>query len=226
MNPGRLELRSLRRRNLREEATEVLRAAILGGDLEPGSIQSVVGLAEIMNVSPTPVREAMLELARVGLIEVLPNRGFRVTVVDDHDLDEIASLRKMLEVPAMRLIVEKATDDDLALLTQPLGVVEAAAEANDVPAFLLADREFHLGLLRLSASERLVAIVAGLRDQARIVGLHSLAVTGALRASAPEHRQIFEAVRARDGDQAERLMSAHLEHTRGLWAGRKESRPK
>src|SRR5579862_6729020 len=101
MNSEGSVLRSLRRRNLREEAVEVLRAAILGGELEPGSIHSAVGLAELMGVSPTPVREAMLELARSGLVEVLPNRGFRVTVVDDRDLDEIAELRKLLEVPAL-----------------------------------------------------------------------------------------------------------------------------
>src|ERR1700748_1061158 len=88
-------LRSLRRRNLREEAVEVLRAASLGGDRARGSIRSAVSLAERLGVSPTPVREAMLELATMGLVEVLPNRGFRVTTVDDQDLDEICQLRLM-----------------------------------------------------------------------------------------------------------------------------------
>lgn len=200
----------------------MLRAAILGGDLEPGSIHSAVGLSELMGVSPTPVREAMLELARVGLVDVLPNRGFRVTVVDEQALDEIAQLRKMVEVPAMRLAAANADEVGLATLVAPLEELEAAAERNDVPAFLLADRRFHLCLLRLSKNGRLVDIVASLRDQARIVGLHSLAVAGALRASAPEHRQLFDAVSAHDGAKAEQLMMAHLEHTRGMWAGRDE----
>ena len=72
MHTERLALRSIRRKNLREEAVEVLRAAILGGELEPGSIHSAVSLAEELGVSPTPVREAMLELSRLGLVEVLP----------------------------------------------------------------------------------------------------------------------------------------------------------
>src|SRR5579875_2115176 len=110
MDDRGLALRSLRRRNLREEAVEVLRAAILGGELEPGSIHSAVSLAEQLGVSPTPVREAMLQLARSGLVEVLPNRGFRVTVVDDRDLDEVAELRLMLEVPAMRFVIERSSD--------------------------------------------------------------------------------------------------------------------
>jgi DNA-binding GntR family transcriptional regulator len=217
-----LALRSIRRKNLREEAVEVLRAAILGGELEPGSIHSAVTLAEQLDVSPTPVREAMLELARSGLVEVLPNRGFRVTVVDDQDLDEICELRIMLEVPAMELVIERASDSGLEQLEQPLSELEAAADRNDVPAFLLADRDFHMGLLRLAGNQRMVEIVAGLRDQTRIVGLRSLAAADALQASAVEHRPILEAVRARDVAEAERVMVIHLEHTRGVWAGRDE----
>src|ERR1700744_2749932 len=136
-------LRSLRRRNLREEAVEVLRAAILGGELEPGSIHRAVSLAERLGVSPTPVREAMLELSRYGLVEVLPNRGFRVTVIDDKDLDEIYQLRMMLEVPALEVVMAPATEAQRAALEQPLAELEAAADNNDVPAFLLADRDFH-----------------------------------------------------------------------------------
>jgi DNA-binding GntR family transcriptional regulator len=218
-----LALRSIRRKNLREEAVEVLRAAILGGELEPGSIHSAVSLAEQLDVSPTPVREAMLELARSGLVEVLPNRGFRVTVVDDQDLDEICELRIMLEVPAMELVIERASDSGLEQLEQPLSELEAAADRNDVPAFLLADRDFHMGLLGLAGNQRMVEIVAGLRDQTRIVGLRSLAAADALQASSAEHRPILEAVRARDVAEAERVMGIHLEHTRGVWAGRDET---
>jgi DNA-binding GntR family transcriptional regulator len=215
-------LRSLRRRNLREEAVEVLRAAILGGELEPGSIHSAVSLAERLGVSPTPVREAMLELSRYGLVEVLPNRGFRVTVIDDKDLDEIYQLRMMLEVPAMEMVIAHATEAQLAALEQPLAELEAAADNNDVPAFLLADRDFHLMLLEIAQNPRLVDIVAGLRDQTRIVGLRSLAEAGVLQKTAAEHRPMLEAVRAGDVAEATRLMGVHMEHTRGAWAGKAE----
>jgi DNA-binding GntR family transcriptional regulator len=215
-------LRSLRRRNLREEAVEVLRAAILGGDLAPGSIHSAVSLAERLGVSPTPVREAMLELATLGLVEVLPNRGFRVTTVDDQDLDEICQLRLMLEVPAIDLVVARASDEGLDALEQPLRELEDAARDRDVPTFLVADRDFHLSLLALSGNHRLVEIIAGLRDQTRIVGMHSLAEADALRASAAEHRPILDALRARDVAAAQRMMTVHLDHTRGAWSGRDE----
>jgi DNA-binding GntR family transcriptional regulator len=215
-------LRPIRRRNLRDEAIDALRAAILGGDLAPGSIHSAVSLAERLGVSPTPVREAMLELARSGLIEVLPNRGFRVSVIDDRNLDEIFELRMMLEVPALALVCDRASDAELGALEEPLLDLESAAELGDVPAFLVADRKFHLRLLELARNDRLVEIIAELRDQTRIVGLHSLAATGALEATAAEHRPILDALRARNLAEANRRMRIHIEHTRGAWAGRDE----
>ena len=215
----RTELRSIRRTNLREEAVAVLRAAILGGELAPGSIHSAVSLASRLGVSPTPVREAMLALVVSGLVEVLPNRGFRVTEIDDLDLDEICALRLMLEVPALALVIERASDASLDRLATPLAELEAAAAAGNVSAFLVADRAFHLDLLALAGNRRLVRIVAELRDQTRIIGLQSLAATETLTATAAEHRPILDAVRRRDVAAAQRFMTIHLEHTRGAWAG-------
>jgi DNA-binding GntR family transcriptional regulator len=218
-----MTLRSIRRTNLREEAVAMLRAAILGGELAPGSIHSAVTLAERLGVSPTPVREAMLELVKSGLVEVLPNRGFRVTVIDDQDLDEIYALRVMLEVPALAAVIERASDAGLSELETRLAELEAAAANSDVAAFLVADRAFHLELLALTGNHRLLRIVAELRDQARIVGLQSLAAAEALEATAAEHRPILEALHARDVSAAQRFMTIHLEHTRGAWAGHTEA---
>ena len=216
------ELRSLRRQNLREDALAALRAAILTGELEPEAIYSTAALAERLGVSQTPVREAMLELSRQGLVQPLPNRGFRIIAADEKDLDEIRDLRLMLEVPAMALVIEHATDADLLALRPLIEEIEAAAARGDLSAFLTADRDFHLGLLALGGNERLIRIVGELRDQTRIMGLSSLASTGALKATGPEHSAILDAVIARDVATAQRRMVEHLHHTRGIWAGETE----
>jgi DNA-binding GntR family transcriptional regulator len=214
-----VELRSLRRTNLREEALAVLRAAILGGELAPGSIHSAVSIADRLGVSPTPVREAMLELVKSGLVAVVPNRGFRVTVIDEQDLDEICALRLMLEVPAIAPVIERASDASLRELGTRVAELEAAAAKSDVPGFLVADRAFHLELLALAGNRRLVRIVAELRDQTRVVGLQTLAAAETLEATAAEHRPILDAIQARDVQAAQRLMRTHVEHIRGSWAG-------
>jgi DNA-binding GntR family transcriptional regulator len=206
--------------NLRSQAAEVIRASIVGGELEPGEIYSAPALAERLGVSATPVREAMLDLAKDGLVEPVRNRGFRVVVVDDEALDEISELRHLLEVPAMSLVIDRASDEALAALEEKVTAIEHAAGMPDVAEFLLADRAFHLGLLGLAGNQRLVLLVGQLRTQTRLVGIKRLAESSQLMASALEHRPILAAVQRRDAAAAEALMSRHLDHTRETWAGR------
>jgi DNA-binding GntR family transcriptional regulator len=211
--------------SLREQAQQVIRASILAGELAAGEIYSASTIAQRLGVSPTPVREAMLELANGGLVEPVRNRGFRILTPDEDDLDEIFQLRLMLEVPPMRIVAERASDADLHALREEVEQIEATAAAADVAGFLLADRAFHLGMLELTGNRRLVGLVAQLRDQTRIAGITELAREGNLAKSAAEHRDILDALDDRDADKAEELMKRHLIHTRGIWAGRAEPEP-
>jgi DNA-binding GntR family transcriptional regulator len=215
-------VKALTQTSLRQQAAEVIRASILAGELRAGEIHSATVIAQRLGVSPTPVREAMLDLANGGLVEPVRNRGFRVLTPDEGDLDEISALRLMLEPAAMRLVIEKATDDELAEMESVVTTIEERAEVADVAGFLVADRTFHLGLLELLGNRRLVRLVAQLRDQTRLVGIAELAREGNLTASAREHRDILSALRSRDAVAAEELMRKHLVHTRGIWAGRSE----
>ena len=155
-----------------------------------------------------PTVLAGLALVVTGLVEVVPNRGFRVTVVDDRDLDDIRALRLILEIAAIELVVERASDASLNELEARLAELEAAASTGDVPAYLVADRAFHLELLALAGNRRLVRIAAELRDQARLAAAETLEVM------AEEHRPILEAIQARDVARAQRIMARHLEHAR------------
>jgi DNA-binding GntR family transcriptional regulator len=213
-------MRILTPANLRQQAADVIRASIVGGDLEPGEIYSAPVLAERLGVSATPVREAMLDLAKDGLVEPVRNRGFRIAIVDDEALDEISELRHLLEVPAMSMVITRAGDEDLMPLFEKVNAIEHAAGERDVAQFLLADRDFHLSLLALAGNDRLVRLVGQLRTQTRLIGIKGLAQSGQLMASALEHRPILEAVCRRDAPAAERLMRLHLDHTRESWAGR------
>lgn len=210
---------ALNRANLREQAGTLLRARILSGELEPDSVYSAITLASDLGVSPTPIREAMLDLASAGLVEILPNKGYRLTTPTDKDLDEIVELRLLLEVPTLAKVIEIASDADLARLDRPVAACISAASARDLTAFLLADREFHLELVAIAGNNRLVKLVASLRDQTRLLGLKRLADQGELGDAAEDHARILGAVKARDVTSAEDLMQRHLHQTRGIWAG-------
>lgn len=217
------ELRSVVRLNkqpsIRDTVKRALRSAIISGEMQPGRVYSAPSLGEEFGVSATPIREAMLDLVREGLVVALPNRGFQVTEVSDRDLAEVTELRLYLEPPA----VEKATavipEEEFAALRAQADVIFAAAESGDLVEYLSVDNDFHLALMRHAGNDRLVELVQSLRSQTRLFGLAGLHAQGHLTDSAREHYAIMDAVEARDATRARALVQAHIEHVLGDWSG-------
>ena len=209
--------------NLRMWARAAIRASIIAGQLEPGVIYPVSYFASQLNVSATPVREALLDLSGQGLVEIAKNKGFRVPQLSDHDLDEIFALRLLVEVPSVINVVGNLSSSDLATCAQLAQQIEASAQLGDLIGFLESDRLFHSALLRPLSNGRLLGIVNGLRDQARLNALPALAGSDRLIASAREHTLLLDAVLQGNRKDAGRLITQHLEHSRGLWAGVPES---
>ena len=212
----------LRRRSLRDTVAARIRSGIISGDLAPGEEFSAPTLGQQFGVSATPVREAMLDLVREGLVEVLPNRGFRVTRVSDKVLADITSVRLLLEPPAVASITESIPAADLPEIRARAEAIVAAATARDLPAYLEADAAFHLGLLGHTGNDKLIEVVASLRAQTRQFGLKALLAAGELPANAREHIAIAERIEARDPAGVEQLLRVHIRHTIGIWAGHTE----
>jgi len=208
--------------SLREQVSRALEAALVAGELRPGAIYSAPSLAEEFGVSATPVREAMLDLVKDGFVEVVRNKGFRVLEVSDADLDQISQIRLLLEVPSTVRAAAELTAEDFDHLADIASEITSSASRGDVISYLDADRSFHVELIASLGNPRLTDLVDRLRRQTRLSGLANLARSGRLVASADEHHQILAALRAGNSDATARLMSAHIGHTRGLWAGREE----
>jgi DNA-binding GntR family transcriptional regulator len=207
------------RRIMRDEVIETLRAAVITGQLKANQVYSAPILAEQFGVSATPVREAMIQLANDGLFESVRNKGFRVREPSDEELDELAELRMLLEVPTVRRIAEMGVAaEKLAELRELARAIEKAAADNDVIAHVTVDLEYHCKLLALAGNEHLVEIVRSLKARSRITGLPELAGDGQLVPSAHEHTQILDMIASGDADGAERLMRSHIGHVRGIWA--------
>jgi DNA-binding GntR family transcriptional regulator len=206
------------RRNYRDQVAHALRAALITGQLRPGELYSAPALAARFGVSATPVREAMLDLVREGLVETVSNKGFRVTAVTEQQLDEYTHIRSLIEVPTVTGLARTAGADDLAALRPEAERIVAAAERGDLIAYIEADRGFHLGVLALAGNSHLVEVVGDLRKRSRLYGLEALAGRGLLVASAREHLELLDALLARDEKHVEAVMSRHLGHVRHLWA--------
>jgi len=213
---------AIRAGSLREQVSRALEAALVAGELVPGEIYSAPALGERFGVSATPVREAMLDLARDGFVEVVRNRGFRVVEMSEEDLDEISQIRLLLEVPTTATIGPKLTPELVARLERIADAIEQAAERGDLIDYLDSDRQFHVELIAALGNPRLTELVDRMRRQTRLFGLNDLVTSGRLLASAHEHRELLETLQAGDVEAARELISTHIRHTRGLWVGREE----
>ncbi|MGW7577078.1 GntR family transcriptional regulator [Streptomyces sp. NPDC054765] len=222
---GELKHRSLitAQERLRDQVAHQLRAALIAGELRPGSVYSAPGLAADFGVSATPVREAMLDLAREGLVEPVRNKGFRITEVSERDLDQYTEIRALIEVPVIGQVTRTADRAQLEALRPTALEIIAAARAHDLIGYLEADRRFHLELLGLSGNDRLVETVGELRKRSRLYGLTRLDERNQLLPSAEEHRELLDVMLTGDAEAAESCMARHLGHVRSLWArGRDE----
>ena len=202
----------------RERVVDALRAALIAGELRPGEVYSAPALAGRFGVSATPVREAMLDLVREGLVDTVPNKGFRVTAVSDRQLDQYTHIRSLIEIPTTAGLAHSADPVALEALRPTAQEIVTAAAAGDLIAYVEADLRFHLGLLSLAGNEHLVKVISDLRRRSRLYGLTALVEEGRLEASAEEHLEILDALLTRDEEAARAVMTRHLGHVRGLWA--------
>ncbi|WP_069165820.1 GntR family transcriptional regulator [Nocardia altamirensis] len=211
-------LDTVKRQTLRDHVSDALRAAIISGELEPGALYSAPWLSERFGVSATPVREAMLDLVKQGLVTSVPNKGFRVTETSDEDLDAIAKIRMLLEPPSVRAIIDLIPATDLPGLRAQADKIVEAAKRGDLVEYVDADQRFHLMLLEYCRNPRLSQIVSDLRAQTRLFGLAALVARGELEQSAQEHHTIIDLIEHNQGEELELFLRKHIGHVRGIWA--------
>ncbi|MBC3841863.1 GntR family transcriptional regulator [Streptacidiphilus sp. 4-A2] len=203
--------------SLRAQVTHALRVALFVGELVPGAVYSAPVLAAQFGVSATPVREAMLDLAKEGLVETVRNKGFRIVGITERDLDDVTEVRALIEIPATVEVARSASVEQLEQLRELARAVVAAARGGDLSEFADADSRFHMALLALTGNPQLVSTVGELRKRSRLFGLAALAERGLLLSSAEEHEQLLELMLARDLEGTAGLRS-HLGHIRSVWA--------
>ncbi|MEV1045534.1 GntR family transcriptional regulator [Streptomyces sp. NPDC049916] len=203
--------RTVRRHSVRGQILESLRAALVDGDLVPGRMYSAPALGARFGVSATPVREAMQQLAVEGAVEVVPNRGFRVTERGPRELAELAEVRALIEVPVMLGLARTVPAARWGVLRPLAEATVAAAAGGDLARYAESDRAFHRALLALSGNEQLVAIADELHRRSQWPLVAGPAVRQAdLLADAAEHTALLDALIAQDLGVVEALVREHF----------------
>ena len=206
-----------RQMSLRETVTERLRTSIISGDLVEGELYSAPSLGAAFGVSATPVREAMMDLVREGLVETVKNKGFRITGMTDAELQEIAEIRLLIEPEATKRALASIPAESIPELRALADTIVRTARDKDADAYLAADREFHARLLSFAGNKQLVELATSLRLRTRMYALKSLMDNHQLDGSAQEHHEMIDCVERGDADGIHDLMIRHISHARGLW---------
>ena len=188
-----------------------LEEEILSGELERGMSLGEIALAKRLGVSRTPIRGALHRLAEEGLIEILPNRGATVIGINIDDLIDIYRIRSRLEGLASALAAERITEKELATLTETVELVEFYISKNDTEHIKELDTVFHSVIYKASGSRFLSGTLSELHRKIKSYRKRSLSVPGRLSVSAEEHREILEAIKARDAKKADTLTSLHVQ---------------
>ncbi|WP_433655601.1 GntR family transcriptional regulator [Nocardia sp. CA-128927] len=191
-----------------EQIAAEIRDAIRQGRLERGILYSSRELGERFGASRTPVREALLKLADLGLVKIERNRGARVLGQDGRGIVDLCSLRVLLEPPACRSAAAVMTSrDDEAMMTE-YRIMERTADGG--AEYFAADERLHELILQASGNRRLAKFVNELRQTLSLDGRRSVPRYQPVDTALKDHWAIIEALRKRDGVGAERAMRKHL----------------
>ena len=193
-----------------DQVHAALREQILSGELERGSRLPQETLAAEFGVSRTPLREALRRLAAEGLVTLQPNYGATVSQLDFGDMRDAWTARLVIEPPAARMGAERRSEAELDRMQ---AAIDHQRAVGDPAASLDANRDFHLALVAASGNPHLIHL-AELLWVARIsVAIYTAqaAQVGGTVAWSDEHDGILAAMRAGDGDAAERLTREHIE---------------
>ncbi|MEV0995980.1 GntR family transcriptional regulator [Nonomuraea sp. NPDC050202] len=186
-----------------------LRRAITTGRLRPGTPIRQDALAEELQVSRVPLREALKTLEGEGLVTYKPHKGYCVAMLSLDDLREVYRIRELLEEEAVRAAVARLTDDDLHRIEAAQEEVERAAAAGDVAAMATANRTFHMTLFDCAGMPRLARLIRTLWDTTDAYRSMYYGDAGNRERVVKEHRAALDALRRRSADEAVATLNVH-----------------
>lgn len=195
-------------RTAHEFVRETLRQAILSGDLTGGSRLIQADLAAQLQVSTTPVREALRDLATEGLITLDRHRGGVVRELNWADMEEIRKIRQQLDPLAIPLAVRGISDERLAGAER---LCDLMAEEHELAHWVDLNRQFHSLFYEATGSPRLAGILGGLEESATVYVAQAQRSHPEIRRRAnAAHRELVDAARRRDVDAALAAMDGHV----------------
>lgn len=203
------KLERLQREYAREYVVRVLRHNIINMNLKPGQLVSENEIAEKLGVSRTPVREAFIELSRSALVEIYPQKGTCISLIDMDIVEESRFMRCVIEKAIVQLCCDVLSKSDIVILEENLRLQDSCVEDKDYKCLLSLDNSFHELLFKACRKEmtfNLIKSALAQFDRVRILNFAEMD----MRITVNEHNKILEAIKGREKELAATLMENHL----------------
>lgn len=199
------------KKSLTQTAYDEISKWLLNGELKPGEALVETELAERLQISRTPVREALLKLSKEGLIEIFPGRGAFVSRITLKDMKELYEIREALEGIAARLASQQVDVSELHKFQVMFDQAEKAKSDDDyLKKINVAGDKLHDYIIATCGNDRIIQIINTYRTMLQKERQIASSIPGRIEKSFQEHKAILEALLAKDPDLAERAMRKHI----------------
>lgn len=193
----------------RDYALRVIRENIIKLELKPGFMISEQDIADELKLSRTPVHEALQELARTKIIEILPQRGSLVSHINMTLVDEAVFMRATIEAAVTEQAAQMATEKDIQELQENVNLQIFYHSSGNLDKIMELDNQFHEMMYRITNKMQCHFMVKTMNihyDRFRELRMHSSATESVIE----EHRLILETIKNKDGEKAKQILLGHL----------------
>lgn len=215
MAPSKFNLKPIDKpTTTKERAYNEIKHVILSGYITSEEIFTEVKLAELLNTSRTPVREALADLIKEGLIVSIPRKGMAVRKVTESEMEQIFLLRTSIETKVIQKLAETITPAQLEELKEICKEQEEAMLSNDDIAFIKLDQTFHMTLTRFVEYELIEQMLLNLHNLSQLIGLRAIRKINRMKEVLEEHLDIISAIERKDVEESAAVMAKHLNNTK------------
>jgi DNA-binding GntR family transcriptional regulator len=201
--------------NLREQTYDIIKNMIILREIEPGKKINEEQIAKEIQVSRTPIREALCRLENEGIVKIIPRRGAFVSELTETNVREILLIREVLEGLVVRLAVEHMDVQTLEKLRKVIRKVSSIPEEDrDLIDYTRSEVNFHALLLSASNNQMLKNMMEMINAHLQIIRLRTVVIPERAQKTVKEHQQILTAIEKGDTDFAEELMRKHVRSVR------------
>lgn len=200
--------------SLADDAYLAIKQKIFSFEMLPGDLISEGNLVRLMQVSRTPLRQALQRLQYEGFLNAIPKIGWQIAPLDFNKLDELYDFRILIEGHAIKILCDKASSHDPLNELVKIWLCKASDRIQDGEQVGLLDENFHHQLVRIAGNHEMLRMHQEISERIRIVRRLDFTKSNRIQETYDEHAKILKAILDRRGAEAKRLLTSHIDQSK------------